>query len=407
MSEATIVRVSPRARAADAGAYVPTYRSVGWVGWPTMSTLETAPETIEPETIEPETIAPDTAPRVQRTHSLNDVRAVIPAHCYAPSRPRAIIALVQATALYVVALAALALTDQWWALPVLWLLVGLGIAGLFVLGHDASHGALFRSRRANRIVASTCMAPSAHAEAAWDLGHNRVHHGYTTRQGFDFVWHPSTIDDYRAMGRLARLRHRVEWSAFGSGAYYLRVVWWEKMWHFAPSGKRGPAIRRDKLVLGSVLAVILAIPVAVGSIQDGWIGAIWLPTKLVIVPFLVFVQIIGWTVYVHHVSPDIRWWNRRDWSQFKGQMDSTTILRFPRLVNRLWFHNIFVHVPHHVDARIPFHQLPAAAAAIAAAYPDTVRSSRFSFVDYLRATRSCKLYDFDAGRWLPYSAAAA
>jgi acyl-lipid omega-6 desaturase (Delta-12 desaturase) len=34
------------------------------------------------------------------------------------------------------------------------------------------------------------MGPSAHVEAAWDLGHNRIHHGYTTRQGFDFVWHP-------------------------------------------------------------------------------------------------------------------------------------------------------------------------------------------------------------------------
>ncbi len=59
---------------------------------------------------------------------------------------------------------------------------------------------------------SSCMVPSAHVEAAWNLGHNRIHHGYTTREGFDFVWHPITVDDYRAMGKLARLRHRLEWS---------------------------------------------------------------------------------------------------------------------------------------------------------------------------------------------------
>ena len=67
----------------------------------------------------------------------------------------------------------------------------------------------------------------------------------------------------------------------------------------------------------------------------------------------------------------------------------------------------FVHVPHHVDPRIPFHQLPTAATAIAAAYPDTVHVRRFSLRTYLRATRHCKLDDFTSGYWLPYSAAAS
>jgi acyl-lipid omega-6 desaturase (Delta-12 desaturase) len=77
----------------------------------------------------------------------------------------------------------------------------------------------------------------------------------------------------------------------------------------------------------------------------------------------------------------------------------------PGLVNRLWFHNIFIHVPHHVDTRIPFDKLPRAASAIAAAYPHTVRSSRLSISQYVRTTQACKLYDFEAGRWLPYGAA--
>ncbi len=352
-----------------------------------------------------ESAATPTLPR-PRSQSLNDVRDVIPATCYEPSRSKAIVALVQAVVLYVAPLTLLALTDRWWAVPLLWIAVGLAISGLFVLGHDASHGALFRSRRANRIVAVMCMAPSAHVEAAWNLGHNRIHHGYTTRQGFDFVWHPTTVAEYRELGMPARLRHRFEWSLLGSGAYYARVVWWEKMWRFAAAGKSRSAIRRDKFVLGSVLALVLALTVIAGSIQGGPADAVWLPVKLIVVPFLVFVQIIGWTVYVHHVAPDIRWWPRREWSQFKGQMESTTILTFPRLINRLWFHNIFVHVPHHVDARIPFHQLPTAAAAISAAYPNTVAVADFSPGDYVRATRSCKLYDFDGGRWLSYSAAS-
>lgn len=340
-----------------------------------------------------------------RTQSLNDVRAVIPGACYRPSTARASWTLLQAAVLYFVPIVGLALTDRWWALVALWPLAGLGVAGLFVLGHDASHGALLGSRRANRVIARMCMAPSVHVEAAWDLGHNRVHHGYTTRQGFDFVWQPLTVDEYRGLGRLARMRHRLEWSWVGSGAYFLRAVWWQKMWRFNAPGKRRHAIVRDKVALGSAVVVVAAASVVFGALTGGWIGALWMPVKLFVVPFLLFMQIIGWTVYVHHVSPDIRWWTRRDWTQFKGQMESTTILRVPSIINRLWFHNIFIHVPHHVDTRIPFHQLPTAAAAIADAYPNTVRSSRFSLRDYVRATRACKLYDFDAGHWQPYAAA--
>ncbi|MBI5090025.1 MAG: fatty acid desaturase, partial [Actinobacteria bacterium] len=318
-----------------------------------------------------------------RTQSLNDVRAVIPDSCYDRSAVRASFALAQATVLYLVPVIGLALTDRWWALLLLWPLAGLGVAGLFVLGHDASHGALVDSRRANRLIAQVCMAPSVHAEAAWDLGHNRIHHGYTTRQGFDFVWHPATVDEYQALTRLGRLRHRLEWSCFGSGAYFLRVVWWQKMWRFSAPGKRHDAIVRDKLTVGSAVLVAVAMSVVVGALTGGWTSALWLPVKLFVVPFLLFIQIIGWTVYVHHVAPDIRWWTRRDWTQFKGQMESTTVVRMPAVVNRLWFHNIFVHVPHHVDARIPFHQLPRAARHIFASYPETVRTSRWSMRGYL------------------------
>ncbi len=339
------------------------------------------------------------------TESLNDVRSAIPESCYHRSNSRAIVTLVQASILYAVPVAGLVLTNTWWMLLILWPLAGLAVSGLFVLGHDASHGALFESRRVNRVVARLCMAPSAHVEAAWDLGHNRIHHGYTTRQEFDFVWHPSTVEQYQAFGLVARLRHRLEWSCFGAGAYFLRVVWWEKMWRFSAPGKRHGAIVRDKLALASVMIVAVAGTVVFGALNGGLLTAIWMPIKVLVIPFLIFVQVIGWAVYVHHIAPEIRWWPRKEWSQFKGQMESTTVLHLPRIVNRLWFHNIFVHVAHHVDTRIPFHQLPAASAAIESAYPSTVRTSRLSLRDYLRITRACKLYDFEAGRWLTYAAA--
>lgn len=340
-----------------------------------------------------------------RTQSLNDVRAIIPQECYRRSAARASVALLQGALLYLVPLVALVFVHQWWAVAVLWVLAGLGAAGLFVLGHDASHQALFESRRANRLAARATMVPALHAEAAWDLGHNRVHHGYTTRQGFDFVWHPLTVEQYRELGRVARLRHRFEWSCFGSGAYFMREVWWNKMWKFSAPGKRHGEIQRDKIWVASVAGACIAGAVVLGALTGGLATAIWLPFKLFIIPFLLFIHVIGWAVYVHHVAPEIRWWDRKKWSQFRGQMESTTILHINPVINVLWMHNIMVHVPHHVDQRIPFHQLPKAAEAISAAYPGIVRTARFRSRDYLRTTKACKLYDFTAGTWLPYSAA--
>ncbi len=344
-----------------------------------------------------------TAERTDR--SLNAVRAIIPSECYERPTGRALLALAQATALHLAALVGLVFTDRWYLLVPLWLLAGLGVAGLFVLGHDASHRALMESNKANKLAARLCMIPSAHVEAAWDLGHNRIHHGYTTRQGFDFVWHPSTPEDYAGMSRKARLQHRLEWSCLGAGAYFLREVWWNKMMRYKANDKRGKVIKKDKrfMLVGAGLSVVLSA--AIGLWRDGAVGAVWMPVKLLVIPFLLFVQIIGWTVYVHHVAPDLRWWPRRQWNQFRGQMESTTIMRLPKLVNFLWFHNIFVHIPHHVDARIPFHKLPQAARSIAEHFPDVVRTKRFQFRDYLRTTRVCKLYDFENGTWLPYTAA--
>ena len=348
----------------------------------------------------------DTTPqREPRAESLNSVREAIPASCYERPVAPAVRALVKAWLIYGVTIAALTMVHTWWAVVLLWIAAGFAVSGLFILGHDASHGALTSSSRANRMLARICMIPSGHVEAAWDLGHNRIHHGYTTRQGFDFVWHPTTPEDYAKLGRIARLQHRLEWSWLGSGAYYLRTVWWQKMWRFNGQSKHRGQIIKDKISLGTIVGVAVAVVAVAGAFQNGFIGAVWLPIKLMVVPFLLFVHIIGWAVYVHHVHPTIKWWTRKDWTQYKGQMESTTVLEMPWIMNWMWLHNIMVHVPHHVDVRIPFHKLPAAARAIEIAYPDTVRRAKVSFVAYLRAVRQCKLYDFENSRWLPYSAA--
>jgi omega-6 fatty acid desaturase (delta-12 desaturase) len=285
---------------------------------------------------------------------------------------------------------------------VLWVVAALAVSSLFIVAHDAAHEALFKSKRMNAIVGHIAMLPSWHVYEGWKLGHNRVHHGYTVRQGYDFVWHPYTPEEYLALPRWQRLRHRFEWSWAGAGAYYLREVWLHKMIVGRPPARWVKGIRRDRFVVLGFVVVGSALLAWLGWQQSATIAAaVWMPIKVLVIPFLGFGFVIGSLVHVHHVAPDIRWWKRREWTKFKGQVEGTTILRVAPGMN-FFFHWIMVHIPHHVDMRVPMYNLELAADAIKAAYPDEVHDEKLRFRDFMHNTKECKLYDFDQGRWLTY-----
>jgi len=338
--------------------------------------------------------------------TLKDVIDVMPAACRRRSTGRGMFLVTRDALAYTATLLGIIFSPGWWATLPLMVVAGFMVAGLFVLGHDAAHGALTNNNKLNKLLGRVLLIPSFHIHEAWVLGHNRIHHGHTVRQGMDFVWHPVTVEEYQAMGLFGRLRHRLEWSPFGAMPYYLRQVWWTKMIRLKkPPAKWVTAIRKDRALLYLAMLGGATGAAFLGGLASAnlW-GALWMITKLLVIPFLIFTFLIGGTVYVHHISPEIRWWPRQKWNKVSGQLDGTTVLRIPWYMN-LIFHWIFLHTPHHVDMRIPCYRLPMATDAIMEAFPDRAIDRKFRIKDYLAATRTCKLYDFEAGTWLPYSAA--
>jgi len=337
--------------------------------------------------------------------SLRSLIDAIPAGCYERPVWRGLLAVARLSTVYLVALALLVATDHAGWLLAGWLLAGYSLAGLFVLAHDAAHQALFDSRRLNDRVGKLLFLLHLHVYEGWVFGHNYLHHGHAVRQQLDFVWHPVTPEEYRALPAWRRLRHRLEWSALGPGFYYIREVWWNKMVAFRSPQRFKHAIRRDKRQVIAFFAVVCIGLFAAGTAVYGtWTGGLWLFAKLFAIPWFVFMSLIGFTVYVHHIDENIKWWPRRKWTRMRGQVEGTTILHASRWLN-FFACNIYVHAPHHIDMRIPFYHLPEAARAIQAKLGGSIDERPLRMRDYLRNVRRCKLYDFEAQRWLTYAQA--
>jgi omega-6 fatty acid desaturase (delta-12 desaturase) len=336
-----------------------------------------------------------------RRPSLGTVAAEIPAACYERPAWRGLLAVGRDLMLLAALVALLLSTDRVWLLLPAWLLAASTISGLFVLGHDAAHGALFSQRWLNRVIGQLAMLPTLHALSVWSYGHNRIHHAFATCEGMDFVWHPATPAQYARLPRWQRVLHRVEWSACGSGVYYLRSIWWDKIVRSAPPAGQGAAFRRDRTIVAVFALAASAALLAIGWRSGGIGGALWCWVKVLVVPWLLWNWAIGWAVYIQHISPDVQWQPRRRWSKFAGQVDGSTVYILPAWINLFW-HNIFVHVPHHVDPRVPYYHLPRAAAALRERWPEPLRERPYRLRDYVRTTRRCKLYDFERGGWLTY-----
>ena len=86
---------------------------------------------------------------IETPTGLKPVLDVIPEHCYERSTARGLLLFLRDVVIFGLAVWGLLSTNNPLLLIPLWALAGITVAGLFVIGHDASHGALLDSRRTN------------------------------------------------------------------------------------------------------------------------------------------------------------------------------------------------------------------------------------------------------------------
>jgi omega-6 fatty acid desaturase (delta-12 desaturase) len=280
--------------------------------------------------------------------------------------------------------------------------IWIGIARLFIIGHDACHHSLTRHRRLNRWLGRIAFLPSLTPYKLWEIGHNVAHHGFTNLKGRDYVWTPFSVAEFSRLRPARQRLEKIYRSRWGHGLYYLAELWWKKL--FFPNrsevGLNSPSITADcwLVTLFGVAWVGGLAAIAVATLQSAMLSVV----LGFIIPFLLWNALMGFVVYVHHTAPDMRWYaDGAQWANSQPHVSSTAHIRFHPFAGAL-LHNIMEHPAHHVDMTIPLYNLKAAEKKLAAVIPHEIRTRQFTWSWYRECVRTCKLYDYEAGAWRPF-----
>ena len=308
--------------------------------------------------------------------------------------------------------AAAAIVAPWWIVKALGVIVaGVAVAMLFALAHDAAHGSLAESRRANRILATICFLPSWYPYTPWIRGHNHLHHGWTNVAECDYSWQPVSPQHYRAMPRWRRGVEHLYRSWWGLWMHSIVEIWWKHMAMPRAEDRRFLNARHltaDRLL---VLALVSAWAVICGLAAPRWSTAAGGPAlsgpvivgMIVVAPWWIFHVMFSVVTFLHHTHPHVPWFRtKQESSYFAGQVRATVHVTLPTWIERL-LHNITVHGAHHVDPRVPFRDLPDAQRRLVGAFSADVIVERWSLASFIAVTRACKLYDYDAHHWVTFS----
>lgn len=282
------------------------------------------------------------------------------------------------------------------------LVVWIQIARLFIIGHDACHQSLTANRRLNRALGKIAFLPSLTPYKLWEIGHNMAHHGFTNLKGRDYVWAPFSPSEYLDLPAHRKLLERIYRSGFGHWLYYLIELWWRKL--FFPSreevgGDRRMFIREGMVV--TAFAFVWMTTLVLGAVLFAHSIALNLLLGF-FVPFLLWNELMGFVIYVHHTDSDVVWHSDSSaWAKAQPHITSTVQIQFPGLIGAL-LHNIMDHPAHHLDMTIPLYNLKAAQARLDELVPGYIVKRRLSWRWYWDCVKLCKTYDFAGQSWRPF-----
>jgi len=249
-----------------------------------------------------------------------------------------------------VAMALVARVSLWLVLP-LAVPAGLFVARVFMIQHDCSHGAFFRTKLANawvgRVAGVLTMTPYDY----WRRTHT-IHHatsGNLDQRGLGDV-DTLTVKEYLALPWFRRLGYRLYRHPavlFGIGPAYLFFLQHRIPVGYLRAREWGPWV--------STMATNLGIAACAAGLI--WLIG-WRAFLMIQISVMLFAGSVGvWLFYVQHQFNPTRWERTETWDQPDAAMYGSSHYALPAPLGWLTA-NIGIHHVHHLCSRIPFYRLP-------------------------------------------------
>ncbi|PNP39199.1 hypothetical protein TGAMA5MH_08876 [Trichoderma gamsii] len=342
-----------------------------------------------------------------RFPDINTIRAAIPKHCFEPKvsismaylfRDVAMIgALGWAAITYIPAIENSTLRIAAWI--VYGFVQGLIGTGLWILGHEAGHGAFSKHSLLNHVVGFFSHSFLLVPYYSWKFSHHR-HHMYTGHMEKDMAFVPRTKADYaeRILSAfemfedtpiyqmIALLSHQLlGWQMYltfnisaGSKSLQRPASNLLGKSHFGPSSA---VFRRSEAPF--ILLTDVGICVMLFALYKlaGVVG-----TSTVLLAYAQpYFWVHNWLVaitYLHHTHMEVPHYEAENWTFVKGAL--ATVDREFGFVGRHLFHCIIEHhVVHHLFPRIPFYYAGEATEAIKPVLGDLYYRDDRSFIGQL------------------------
>ena len=306
-----------------------------------------------------------------------------------------------ATAAYLICFFGAGYSGPIWLQLLFSLALGPLIALLFRIAHDAGHGSHFAHARLDRLACRLSLLPSYHPHSVWILLHNGRHHSFTNLRDNDYIWIPRCKHEYDTLSVLGRLRERLYRTTLGVGLYYLCAIW-GGMILVRPAlvRKVKPVYVRDSLIaVGFFLTQLALLTLNLPDASE----FTWRVLLAIVIPFLIFNWLVGFASYLNHTHPQVPWFSRREqWSFYQGQVNCTVHMGVPAWMV-FFLTDVGLHGAHHIDPRIPIWQLEPAERQIVADAQEDIVFETWTWARHREIMRCCKLYDYDAHRWLDFA----
>jgi len=305
-------------------------------------------------------------------------------------------------ALYGAGLALAAFGNGLWLQWAGGVIAGLKLCGLSVLGHDAAHGMLTRSRRLNKIFAVLAFTPCLFNDRLWLHAHHTLHHALTNGAPPD-IHKPFSWQQYQRMPawRQRWVRATRSPNPLWQGLYFIvdrlsRVTILSRIY---PAAVRRQAIPYTLLTLSYLAALCTWLASRHQFAPGPTLGDIGL---VVVVPLLIFHSLTSFVLFLQHTHPRIPWFAPGDPRAHDcPQQERVAHVQMPAALASLMHHSL-EHPVHHVMPALPCYRAREAQARLnelIGARAIVVEPSLTAIADIFRR---CKLYDYASHRWMDF-----